>query len=56
MVGKEIGQFFTIETKSKTGRVRTDQLAFANAIKNHGGLSVISRPGEDIQGYFDDDQ
>lgn len=56
MVGKEIGQFFTIETKSKTGKVRTDQVAFKNAITNHGGISVISRPGENINGYFEDEQ
>lgn len=56
MVGQEIGQFFTIETKSKTGRVRPDQQNFADQIIRFGGRSIISRPGEDIQDYFDDDK
>lgn len=56
MVGQEIGQFFTIETKTKTGRVSAVQDNFKRQIERLGGRSIISRPGDDIQEYFDDDR
>lgn len=56
MVGQEIGQLFTIETKTKTGRVSSVQQNFKHQIEKYGGRSIISRPGEDVQGYFDDDR
>jgi hypothetical protein len=43
MVGQSIAQFLSIEVKTPTGRVRPDQVNWAEQINAAGGLAIIAR-------------
>ena len=47
MVGQTVGVFTAIEVKTKTGRVRPDQINFMAVVKSHGGLAGICRSTDD---------
>lgn len=46
-VDRTLGLFAAIEVKSPTGRARTRQQAFLDAIEREGGLSGLARSPED---------
>lgn len=43
MVGREIAQFLSIETKSATGGTRTEQETWRGQVHHAGGLAIIVR-------------
>jgi hypothetical protein len=43
MVGQQVAQFLSVETKTKSGRVRDDQKNWQDVVNNSGGLAVIVR-------------
>jgi len=54
MVGQDIAQVVTVETKTKIGRPTKEQLGFQKAVTAVGGLSLIARPDDDTIGLIDD--
>lgn len=52
MVGKKLAQFVSLETKTKTGRVSTDQQNWARNVREAGGVAIIARSPDDITKAF----
>jgi len=56
MVGKKVGLFISIETKSKDGRTQADrakkQADWADMINKMGGIAIFARPGDDVIGML----
>lgn len=46
MVGKTIGVAVAIEAKTLTGRQRDQQILWAHAFENRGGIYLLARSGE----------
>jgi hypothetical protein len=44
------GRLLSIETKSKAGRTRPEQVAWAEMINKMGGIAIFARPGDDVVG------
>ena len=49
LVGFVIGsaRFFCIETKTATGKLRADQIAWMNVVRKNGGVAEVARSVED---------
>jgi hypothetical protein len=51
MVGTQIAQFLSVETKTSVGDVETDQATWDRNVKKAGGISIIARSGgEAVEG------
>jgi len=48
MVGTKIAQFLSVEVKSKTGKVREEQLNWQKQVNNAGGIAIIARSVEEV--------
>jgi len=46
------GRYISVETKSRTGRIRPEQQAWADMINKMGGIAIFARPGEDVIGIL----
>ena len=49
MVGKPLAQFLSVEVKAPKGRIRPEQLNWAEAVNRAGGLAVIARSVDDVR-------
>ena len=49
MVGQRIAVFTSIEVKTPTGRIRPDQQAWLNTVRNAGGIAGIARSVKDSE-------
>ncbi len=47
-IGNDRSIFLSIETKTGTGRVRTEQESWLKAVNDSGGVAIIARPGDDV--------
>ncbi len=47
MVGRTVAVFCAVETKSADGRLRTEQRAFLQAVREAGGVAVVARCEQD---------
>ena len=47
MVGKTIGQFISVEVKTKTGRLADQQAKFGGMVRRHGGIYVVATSPEE---------
>jgi len=48
MVGTKIAQFLSVEVKSKTGKIREEQLNWQKQVQNSGGIAIIARCVDDL--------
>lgn len=49
MVGKPLAQFMSVEVKAPKGRIRPEQLNWAEVVKRAGGIAVVARSVEDVR-------
>jgi len=49
MVGRKIAVYTSIEVKTKTGRVREDQLTWIGLVRDAGGIGCIARSAEEAE-------
>ena len=49
MVGQQVAVFTSIEVKSATGRIRTEQQQWIDAVQAAGGIAGVARSVEDAQ-------
>ena len=49
MVGQTVAQFLSVEVKAPKGRVRPEQLNWAEAVNRAGGVAVIARSVDDVR-------
>jgi virulence-associated protein VagC len=52
MVGRDIAQFVSVETKTDKGRVREEQETWQANVNKAGGLAVIVRSAEEAEEYL----
>lgn len=50
MVGQQIAQFVSIEVKTHQGRVSTAQQNWLERVRAAGGVAIIARDKEDVDG------
>ncbi len=49
MVGETVGIMLAIEVKSKTGKLRPEQVIFQQRVRTCGGVAFVARGVEDVQ-------
>jgi hypothetical protein len=49
MVGQQVAVFTSIEVKTRTGRIRTEQRAWMETVQSAGGIAGVARSVEDAQ-------
>ena len=52
MLGQELAAFVSVEVKTKTGRVSTDQQTWLNAVDQAGGVAGVVRSAEEAVGLL----